>query len=420
MKITNILVGALITISLSVPAFGQDSDGPSTNDKEQERDPQHLRGWSIGVKGLYLYDLNSTVYDTEINTDLRGLNGDKPGLDFGFDLNLEKQFTPYFGLRADFRYRALSGAYEDEYYENSFYSGRLSGLFIWNNLNPRNVGSKWNFYTPIGFGVGNFNADRFLVLDDAPNGNLSENYSMVYSGAGIMYELSKNWRLDLEANYNVVRRDGFDGFDNGTGWDPYLSVGLGIAYTFGNKEKPAMYATNYFEAPYYNVAGQVEELAELEAQMEDLSEKQKKDVAELRENLELIGAVNTRQDESIKALSNRPKAQVINDTKEVATASTGYKAVVFFNFDSAVLSAKAQKDLLQKLAGVNGPFTIVGYTDKAGADSYNEKLRIRRAEAVQSFLINQMGYSADDIDLSAGEIAVEEQNDFLRRRVEIR
>ncbi len=412
MKISNVILSAFFVVLFSVPAFAQESD------KEKEKkDPQDLRSWTVGVKGLYLYDVFSSVYDSDISRDMQGLNGDKTSLDFGVELSVEKQFTPFFGVRGDFRYGGLTGANDLEYYENTFYSARVAAMLIWNNLDPRNVGSKLNFYTPIGGGLGTFDAQRFLISDDSPNGGLNEAYAVVYGGAGVMYELSSNWRLDLEVNYNIVRSDGFDGFDYNTAWDPYLSVGLGVSYTFGSAEKPAMYATNYFESPYYDVASQKERLAELEAQVGNLTKKQEEEMEELKKTLESLGAMDEEQNRLIRDLKN-------NNTEStnpvVVAQNEGYKAVIFFNFDSAVLTKEAQQTLLQKLAGNKGPFTIVGYADQVGTDEYNEQLKMKRANTVKDFLINQMGFAAGDISLETGKIDVNEQNAFLRRRVEIR
>lgn len=417
MKISNFILSAALVLTCSIPALAQESETVEKDDKKEKRDPQDLRGWTVGLKGLYLYDMFSNVYDTDVSRDLQGLNGDKTGLDFGFDLGLEKQFTPFFGARADFRYGGLSGANNAEYYENSFYSLRIAGIFIWNNWDPQNVGSKLNFYTPVGGGIGYFDAERFLIADDSPNGTAEEFYGMIYGGAGLMYELNSNWRLDLEVDYNIVRTDGFDGFNYGTAWDPYLSTGLGVAYTFGDKEVPAMYATNMYEAPYYDLARQMERLEELESQVGALSEKQEKEAQELRENLEMRGLVDKRQDESIDNLNKRMKEREAIDLNK---DSDGYEAVVFFGFDSATLTAQAQQEIMQKLAGKNGPFTVVGFADPVGPNAYNDRLKMRRAEAVKAFLVDQMGYSAEDISLETGAVDVEKQNNFLQRRVEIR
>lgn len=66
---------------------------------------------------------------------------------------------------------------------------------------------------------------------------------------------------------------------------------------------------------------------------------------------------------------------------------------VYFAFDSAMLSKEA-KNLLQKqaewlLSHPNVKATIEGHCDKKGSEAYNLALGLRRAEAVEKFLVAQ-------------------------------
>jgi OOP family OmpA-OmpF porin len=67
-----------------------------------------------------------------------------------------------------------------------------------------------------------------------------------------------------------------------------------------------------------------------------------------------------------------------------------YSADAFFDFDKAVLkpAGKASLDeLTSKLGDMNLEVIIaVGHTDSIGTDAYNQKLSIRRAEAVKAYL----------------------------------
>jgi len=67
-----------------------------------------------------------------------------------------------------------------------------------------------------------------------------------------------------------------------------------------------------------------------------------------------------------------------------------YSADAFFDFDKAVLKPAGKAsldDLSSKLAGMNLEVIIaVGHTDSIGTDAYNQKLSVRRAEAVKAYL----------------------------------
>jgi OOP family OmpA-OmpF porin len=75
----------------------------------------------------------------------------------------------------------------------------------------------------------------------------------------------------------------------------------------------------------------------------------------------------------------------------VVAQKVSFAADAFFDFNKAVLKpeAKARLDeLVGKLAGVGLEVVIaVGHTDAIGGDAYNQKLSIRRAEAVKAYLV---------------------------------
>ena len=74
----------------------------------------------------------------------------------------------------------------------------------------------------------------------------------------------------------------------------------------------------------------------------------------------------------------------------VVSEKVSYSADAFFDFDKAVLKPAGKAsldDLNSKLAGMNLEVIIaVGHTDSVGTDDYNQKLSIRRAEAVKAYL----------------------------------
>lgn len=81
----------------------------------------------------------------------------------------------------------------------------------------------------------------------------------------------------------------------------------------------------------------------------------------------------------------------------VAAAPTSEKvtfaADAFFDFDKSVLKPDGKAkldDLVSKLGGINLEVIIaVGHTDSIGSDAYNQKLSIRRAEAVKAYLVSK-------------------------------
>ena len=81
----------------------------------------------------------------------------------------------------------------------------------------------------------------------------------------------------------------------------------------------------------------------------------------------------------------------------VAAAPTSEKvtfaADAFFDFDKSVLKPEGKAkldDLVSKMSGINLEVIIaVGHTDSVGTDAYNQKLSVRRAEAVKAYLVSK-------------------------------
>ena len=70
-----------------------------------------------------------------------------------------------------------------------------------------------------------------------------------------------------------------------------------------------------------------------------------------------------------------------------------FAADAFFDFDKAVLKSEAKTkldDMASKLQGINLEVVIaVGHTDSVGSDAYNQKLSVKRAEAVKAYLVSK-------------------------------
>ena len=68
-------------------------------------------------------------------------------------------------------------------------------------------------------------------------------------------------------------------------------------------------------------------------------------------------------------------------------------ADTLFDFDKAVLKPEGRAkldDLVGKIQGINLEVIIaVGHTDSVGTDAYNQKLSVRRAEAVKAYLVSK-------------------------------
>jgi len=94
-----------------------------------------------------------------------------------------------------------------------------------------------------------------------------------------------------------------------------------------------------------------------------------------------------------------PAAPVVKPTPPapapapVAATKVTYAADAFFDFNKAVLKPEGKAkldDLVGKVKGINLEVIIaVGHTDSVGSDAYNQKLSVKRSEAVKAYLVSK-------------------------------
>jgi len=77
----------------------------------------------------------------------------------------------------------------------------------------------------------------------------------------------------------------------------------------------------------------------------------------------------------------------------VAATKVTYAADAFFDFDKSVLKPEGKAkldDLVGKVKDINLEVIIaVGHTDSIGTNAYNQKLSVRRSEAVKAYLVSK-------------------------------
>ena len=88
-----------------------------------------------------------------------------------------------------------------------------------------------------------------------------------------------------------------------------------------------------------------------------------------------------------------PKAAPAPAPAPAAATKVTYAADAFFDFDKSVLKKEGKAkldDLVGKVKGINLEVIIaVGHTDSVGSDKYNQKLSVKRADAVKAYLVSK-------------------------------
>ncbi|NML87432.1 outer membrane protein OmpA [Polaromonas sp.] len=104
------------------------------------------------------------------------------------------------------------------------------------------------------------------------------------------------------------------------------------------------------------------------------------------------GAIVAQAPEPVVAPPAVVPAPVVPPAPPAATKVT-YAADAFFDFDKSVIKPEGKAkldDLIGKIKDINLEVIIaVGHTDSVGSDSYNQKLSVRRSEAVKAYLVSK-------------------------------
>jgi OOP family OmpA-OmpF porin len=96
--------------------------------------------------------------------------------------------------------------------------------------------------------------------------------------------------------------------------------------------------------------------------------------------------VVVQEEQRVVAVTPAPEPKPVSE-------KVSFAAEALFDFDKAVVKPEgkaALDDLMAKLQGMNTEVMIaVGHTDSKGSNAYNDKLSLRRADAVKAYLVSK-------------------------------
>jgi OmpA-OmpF porin, OOP family len=102
---------------------------------------------------------------------------------------------------------------------------------------------------------------------------------------------------------------------------------------------------------------------------------------------------NAKCDGALVAQAPTPPAPAAPAAPVITSQKITYQADTLFDFDKAVLKPAGKEkldELAAKIQGVNLEVVVAtGYTDRIGSDKYNDRLSLRRAQAVKAYLVSK-------------------------------
>src|ERR1700744_149876 len=101
---------------------------------------------------------------------------------------------------------------------------------------------------------------------------------------------------------------------------------------------------------------------------------------------------NAKCDGALVAQAPTPPAPVA-PAPAITSQKITYQADALFDFDKAILKPAGKEkleDLAWKIGALNLEVVVAtGYTDRIGSDKYNDRLSLRRAQAVKAYLVSK-------------------------------
>jgi OmpA-OmpF porin, OOP family len=102
---------------------------------------------------------------------------------------------------------------------------------------------------------------------------------------------------------------------------------------------------------------------------------------------------NAKCDGALVATAPTPPAPVAPPAPAITSQKITYQADALFDFDKAILKPAGKSsldDLASKIGDLNLEVVVAtGYTDRIGSDKYNDRLSLRRAQAVKAYLVSK-------------------------------
>jgi len=102
---------------------------------------------------------------------------------------------------------------------------------------------------------------------------------------------------------------------------------------------------------------------------------------------------NAKCDGALVAQAPTPPDPVAPPAPAISSEKITYQADALFDFDKAILKPAGREklsELASKIQGINLEVVVAtGHTDRIGTDKYNDRLSLRRAQAVKAFLVSK-------------------------------
>ena len=394
-----------------------------------------LRTWSIGLHGGLMTTF--TVLGTNNNQDFTN-----PGQQIGYGGYIKKQFTPAFGIQADFLAGKLTGnnshlegggtTSEFKNFSTTLsYAGSLSANITLGNISWRNKKSAIQPYFTAGAGYMSYTP--VITYGDGTTVNFKSGSDPALNGIfvpielGLKFDFARGVNIELGYQVNFLFADNLDGFNYGGNNDKFSYAHFGVEFALGNSSKSQLATHNPVSSMRAEYLGQIDNLKkQLQAQIDSQKVAIAADKARndgLQRQITALNESNSKytKDSDVDGVPDAfdkcaatpagtkvdgsgcplPKADVkvyvTDDDRKIVK-----EAIQNLEFDLGKAAIRPQSfESLDKVAKLlidkNFSLKLAGHTDNIGTETGNMKLSKDRAEAVRAYLVSK-GVNASRIE----------------------
>ena len=186
---------------------------------------------SLGINLGTVYDTDFSRLDVnDLSKELSSDFSDDPS--FSYLVSLNYQATPSLSFGANWGSGDIYGENGTHYFNGEYTQGNFS-----TQLNIFRITPKTMVYVGCGIGVINYTATRSFVFDDIIFLEEEGESMKTNISCGLEYEVSDQVSVVMDASYERVADDGFDSWNEGTGYHKFLYTSFGLRLTLGRETK---------------------------------------------------------------------------------------------------------------------------------------------------------------------------------------
>jgi len=352
--------------------------------------------WTFGVQTGNIADLPKAIIGKEGDQDPVSFGSPHAQFNWTYGAYVEKQMSPIIGLHLSYDRSENSGSTSIDYYVSDFHRFNFSMTLSLTNLTSKKGDPYLNLYGIAGIGYNKYKAQRYFnsgVRNTLASRNKSA--SQINIGFGVRKHLSERLRIEFESTYNLVFDNGFDGdsFNFDKGQDQYLRTVFGLAYTIGGEDR-AMHKTPLFASDYLWGDDKIKKRIKpdedyLAEQIEENIADEKAQIAQNTQRIDNLEGDVQNLGDKLNTFINSFDGEIVQ-TRNVYYATDKHKITPEYQkmIQEIVTILRSNPDYLVDVTGV---------TDIYASETYNAKLRVRRAEEVKAFMIKKFNIDPNRI-----------------------